>query len=264
MFESIAGRLEIPTSAANVKLLTSNAELVSDRKIESLMGQGIDELERYKVKEVQDEVVDIRSSIPTNELAQRFPHLSGLKFPSSNEQYVDLLFGCDLHRAFLIKDALVGDPGSPSGLHAALGWTIYDVGEGEQEVIKSLELMVNFIDAQDISDDSCDSLLKLLAQDFEECHDVAAAPAFSQDKRRALGIFHHTCKKTVGHISVGLLWRDGDLRLPNNCSVAEKRLDSLRERLLSYPDLFRRFSKKDGGIYRKPGLLCTLFAFAET
>ena len=208
----LADRLGVPISATNVKLLTSNAESVLDRKIESLMVQGIDELERFKVKEafVVDEVVDVRSSIPTNDLVQRFPHLSGLNFPSLDEGQIDLLFGCDLHRAFLIKDALVGNPGSPCGLHTALGWTIYGVDDGEQEGIESPELMVNFIDARDISDDSCNNLLKLLARDFEGCDDVAAAPVLSQDKKRALGILNHTCKRVDGHISVGLLWRDGN------------------------------------------------------
>ena len=93
------------------------------------MVQGIDELEIFKVKEafVVDEVVDVRSSIPTNNLVQRFPHLNSLNFPSLDEGQIDLLLGCDLHRAFLIKDALVGNPGSPCGLHTALGWTIYGV-----------------------------------------------------------------------------------------------------------------------------------------
>ena len=240
MFSRLADRLGVTTSATKVKLLTSNAESILDQKIESLMVQEIDEWERFKMKEalVVDEVVHVRSSIPTNDLA-RFPHISGLKFPSLDEEQVDLLFGCDLYKAFIIKDALVGNPESLCGLYTALGWTIYGVDEGEQEGIESAELMVNFIDARYISDDSCDSLLKLLAQDFEGCDDVAAAPTLSRDKRRALGILHHTCKRVDGHISVGLLWRDGDLRLPNNRSVAEKRLDSMKRRFLSNPKLFK-------------------------
>ena len=85
----------------------------------------------------------------------------------------------------------MGNPGSPCWLHTALDWTIYGVDEGEQEKIGSPELMVNFIDARDI-DDSCDNLLKLFAQYFEGCDDVAAAPMLSQVERRALGILHHT------------------------------------------------------------------------
>ena len=46
----LINRLGVSTSATNVKLLTSNAESVLHRKIESLMVQGIDELGRFKVK----------------------------------------------------------------------------------------------------------------------------------------------------------------------------------------------------------------------
>ena len=83
----LANRLEVPTSATNVKLLTSNAESVLDQNIESLMVQGIDELGRFKVKEVfvVHEVVDVRSSTPTNDLVHCFSHLSGLNFSSPDE-----------------------------------------------------------------------------------------------------------------------------------------------------------------------------------
>ena len=94
----LTNRLGVSTSATNVKLLTSNAESILDQKIESLMIQGIDELGRFKVKKdfVVDEVVDVRSSTPTNDLVQRFPHLSGLNFPLLDEGWMDLLLGCDL------------------------------------------------------------------------------------------------------------------------------------------------------------------------
>ena len=103
---------------------------------------------------------------------------------------MDLLLECDLHRAFLIKDVLMKNPGSLSGLHTARCWTIYGVDEGEEEGIESPELMVIFIDARDISDDSCDNLLKLFAQYFEGCDDVAAAPVLLQNHRRKAGPWH--------------------------------------------------------------------------
>ena len=99
----------------------------------------------------------------------------------------------------------MGNPGSSCGPHTAFGWTIYGVDEVKQEGIGSADLIVNFIDARNISDDSCDSLLKLFAQDFDEWDDVAAASVLSQDERQALGILHHTCKRVDGHIFVELL-----------------------------------------------------------
>ena len=73
---------------------------------------------------------------------------------------------------------------------------------------------------------------------------MAAASVLSQDERRALGTLHHTCKRVDGHISVKLLWRDGNQRLPNNRSVAEKRQGSPKCRFLNDPKLFKKYSKK--------------------
>ena len=115
-------RVGVSTLVTNVKLLTSNAILVWDRMIDDLVIQGVNELEAFRVREafVVDNVVDVSSSIPTNDFKQWYSHFWRMKFPVL-EGGVDLLLGCHLHQAFLIYNSLVGNRDSPCRLHTALG-----------------------------------------------------------------------------------------------------------------------------------------------
>ena len=213
----LAKWLGVSTSATNVKLLTSNTISVLDRKIDDLVIQGVNELEAFRVREafVVDNVVDVSSSTPTNDLVQRHSHLQRLKFPELEEGRVDLLLGCDMHRAFLIKDILVGNPGSPCGLHTALGWTILGTGKGNMEAVDSPQLMVNFMTTLGDEDTSCEQLIKLFSQDFDDIDENKDDTSLSQEDKRALCILNDTVKKVDDHYSVGLLWKD-DLEMSSD------------------------------------------------
>ena len=94
-----------------------------------------------------------------------------------------------------------------------------------------------------VKDESCDQLLQVLERDFKEteCSTVAS---WSQDDRHAMSILDSTVKKIDGHYSVGLLWKTQEPDLPNNRSLAEKRLKSLMKKFRKNPNLFKRYFEK--------------------
>ena len=59
-----------------------------------------------------------------------------------------------------------------------------------------------------------------------------------------MSILDSTVKKIDGHYSVGLLWKTEKPDLPNNRSLAEKRLKSLMKKFRKNPNLFKRYSDK--------------------
>ena len=184
------------------------------------------------------------SSIPTNELAQRYPHLSELSFPSLKEGKVDLLLVCDLHRAFRVSDVLVGDLGLRCGLHTAIGWTIYGTDCGNQEEGSSPSLMVNFMNAQRETDHSCEQLLYMFAQDFEDIGEGEGDTSLSLEDKRALHILNNTVKRESGHYSVGLLWKEDSREMSDGRALAEKRLEGLKRRFKKNPDLYEKYCNK--------------------
>ena len=243
--DRLAKRLGLSPSATNARLLTSNAVSVMDRKVSDLAIQGVNEVEAFKVKDafVVDEVVDVSCSIPTDELIQGYSHLRSLNFPSLAEKNIDLLLGCDLHQAFLTKNMIVGDPGDPCGLHTALGWTIYGTDGGDQRLEEPSNLMVNFLSTEN-TDTSCERLLEILSQDFEDCDEGRNALALSHEDEHALFILNRSVKKVDSHYSVGLLWKGDATLLSDGRSLAETRLKYLKKKFQKDPVLFDRYSEK--------------------
>ena len=187
-------------------------------------------LSEFREAFVVDNVVDVSSSMPTNELVQRHSHLQRLKFPELEEGRVDFLLGYDMHRAFLIKDALVGNPDSPCGLHTALGWTIFGTDKGDSEAVDSPQLVVNFMTTLGDEDRSCEQLIKLFSQDFDDIDENKDDTSLSQDNKRTFYILNDTVKKVDDHYSVDLLWRDDSKMSSDGRALAERRLKGLKRK----------------------------------
>jgi len=90
---AFAKQLGAKFTSANVKMCTSNAVTRVNWKIDCMHVQGVDEPEIFQVQKtlVQDAIVNVDSSIPTDELASLFPHLRDLTFPRLVSNQVELL-----------------------------------------------------------------------------------------------------------------------------------------------------------------------------
>ena len=66
--------------------------------------QGVDESTVFRVPEVlvQDNIIDVSSSIPTNRIAKDYSHLKNLKFPTMISNQVELLLGQKVQNAFFV------------------------------------------------------------------------------------------------------------------------------------------------------------------
>jgi len=62
-------------------------------------------------------------------------------------------------------------------------------------------------------------------------------------------------KKVGGHYQVSLPWRSGQVVLPNNRSVALKRLNNLKKRLLEDSSFFEKYREKIES-YLRSGYAC--------
>ncbi|XP_070854775.1 uncharacterized protein [Drosophila suzukii] len=62
----------------------------------------------------------------------------------------------------------------------------------------------------------------------------------SSEDKRAVEILEQTCQNKCGKYEVGLLWRNDLQKLPESRTTALKRLQCMRSRILSEPDLFSK------------------------
>ena len=165
----LAKRPRVPINCGNVELQTTNAVTTIKQKVQDLAVQGIEETSAFQIRDalIVDEIVDVNSSIPTNELASPYSHLQDIDFHEIRNGKVELLLGSDLHQAYQLQDLRTGEQGDPSGLQTFLGWTIYGTNGGDQE-IQPPKLMVNFLACEVKPEESCEKILEVLSQDFRD------------------------------------------------------------------------------------------------
>ena len=114
----LAKRLGVPFNYGNVELQTTNAVTTIKQKVQDLAVQGIEESSAFQIKDalILNEIVDVNSSIPTNELASPYSHLQDIDFHDIRNGKVELLLRSDLHQAYQLQDLRTGEQGDPSGL----------------------------------------------------------------------------------------------------------------------------------------------------
>ena len=212
--------------------------------MQDLAVQGIEETSAFQIIDalIVDEIVDVNSSIPTNELASPYSHLQNIDFHEIRNGKVELLLGSDLHQAYQLQDLRTGEQGDPSGLQTFLGWTIYGTNGGDQE-IQPPKMMVNFLACEVKPEESCEKILEVLSQDFRDI-ELPERPCLSLEDKRAIEILNKTVEKVGNHYSVGLLGKEDNTVLQNNRKMALKRLEGVKKRFLSNPKFFEDYCEK--------------------
>ena len=121
-----AKRLGASLCSTSVQMHTSNAVTPVYEKVNRFHIQGIGESQVFMVNNilVQDKLVDVASSIPTDDMVSVFSHLQDLTFPQLETTSVELLLGQNVQNAFRVSEMRYGCDDEPFGLHTALGWTL--------------------------------------------------------------------------------------------------------------------------------------------
>ena len=229
----------------NLTMLTNNAETSVKKRIDSIHVQGLEETAMFEVigTMVQDQIVDVSSSIPSKEITELYPHLSDLNFPKLKSQSVELLLGQNVQSAFCVSELRYGQPNDPHGLHLGLGWALWGMDHLSKKESNNAEAYnINFIQEKEQTN-SCQEILQTLSRDFDDI-DLPQVPCLSKEDTKALNIFEESVSQEDDHYKVGLPWKEEDVHLPNNKFVAEKRLFSLKKKLLADQDLCDKYCSK--------------------
>ena len=248
----LAKRLRVPINCGNVELQTTNAVTTIKQKVQDLAVQVIEESSVFQIKDalivdvnssiptnqlaspyslafqIKDAlIVDVNSSIPTNQLASPYSHLQEIDFHEIRNEKVELILGNDLHQAYQLQDLRTGEQGDPSGLRTFLGWTIYGTNGGDQE-IQPPKMMVNFLACEEKPEESCEKILEVLSQDFIDI-ELPEQPCLSLEDKRAI---------------VGLLCKEDNTVFQNNRKMALKRLEGVKKRFLNDPKFLKLIVKR--------------------
>ena len=191
-------RLGARPSQTKVNIVTNSGTPQVTKKIDQIFIQGVDEMQSFEVRDVlvQDSIVDVNSSIPTDELAELYPHLENLRFPKLESSKVELLLRQNVQNAFRISELRYGKETEPHGIHLQLGWALW--GNSYLSTARPCDtksVLVNFVLA-DPAGDSCKETLKVLEQDFADTA-LLQETMMSKEDKRAMAIYERSVPKKM-------------------------------------------------------------------
>ena len=189
--------------------------------------------------------VSIRYCPDRLDLSQ-WPHLKDLEFPNVpvDVNEVSVLIGQDVPQAHIVLDYCWGDSPmkQPYTTKTPFGWCVAGPTNKREDDSKPVALSVFEFDwAEEKS-----------AMEFHQQGEKfwasesygfgnAGDSAYSIGDKMALEILKSSTKLRQGRYEVGLLWRTNSSQLPNNRSLAEKRLKQLKKRFERDPEFAAQY-----------------------
>ena len=151
---------------------------------------------------------------------------------------VSILIGADVPELFCMNRFKRGPPGTPIAVETPVGWSL--LGPFLSPSYATNFCNVNFVQLQ-----RCNNVEELVNQlwnaDFQTGTSVFEAPLSSEDREAYEKLNSSVCVTDDGHYQLPLLWQNDETRLPNNITMAQRRLASLKKRLLKDPSLKEKY-----------------------
>ena len=181
---------------------------------------------------------DLTDNIPDKEDVGRFPNLlRNAEFTYLPQKTVDLLIGADHQLVHRPLEYRFGQTGNPDAIRTQIGWTLI----GQEINFRSHNLLhVNYVQRESIR--LSEQLQQIYDTDFVTRN--SGEPPSSTEDRRALKIMEESAVKVDGHYQIALPWKSDDRKLPNNRQMAERRLNSVKQRFVRNPEFFQVYCEK--------------------
>ena len=180
--------------------------------------------------------------VPRKDNLLGWKHLSDVNFPNVDRKGIQMLIGADNPAAFVTEQVRIGGPGEPWAFKYKLGWALI----GPTNCGSSNHVDVHFLQRSSVDfEESC--LKELVTRYFKR--DGLGVVSDTQkmmsiEDRRALKMMEESTTMVDNHYEVGMLWNRVDPQLPDNRSIALKRLEHLKNRLKKDKVLHQKYREK--------------------
>jgi hypothetical protein len=234
ILEGLAKKIGLRGKSKEVRFTTLNSSATWESQIVSLTLQSLTEDElitvggAYTVRRLPYSTAPY---IGPEELS-KYSHLRDVDGLEHYDRRVGLLIGCDVLEAHVTLDQRIGRNGEPFATQTKFGWIV----RGPLNSNLSKVRHVNCVGGQDVS--LADCVAKFYELEFKD--DSPGEKDLSVEDREAFAIVERTTSLTKDRYVVGLPWRP-DRSLPDNYSMAIRRLELLRKRLVRDPELEKKY-----------------------
>ena len=155
---------------------------------------------------------------------EKWRHLHGLQLPDCTRGTVEILLGANVLEAVLQREARIGRAGEPVAVRTAFGWSLTGTIAGFTPASTNHR-----------------QVMFLLRQQVEEWWTTEAfgtrcdVNESSAEDQRSIQILNNTVKRRENRYESGLLWRNEDVKMPENQATAMGRLKKLEKSLMRDP-----------------------------
>ena len=164
----------------------------------------------------------------------RWPHLNGITFPQLRSNGIDILIGQDVPEALAPLEVRKGKRGDPYATRTILGWVLNGpIRQGGIEPATSMHTQSN---------SGIESHLKRLWQLDKMSSDDNEVEGLSITDRKVLDVWNQSVQLKNGHYALDIPFKTRPPGLPNNISMAQRRLQLLGKKLSKDKSLRQRYT----------------------
>ena len=168
----------------------------------------------------------------------QWSHLHGINLPRIEGGKVHMLIGQDNPQLLVPQEIRSGAPGSPYAIKTSLGWMLNGPVTGVDNGISS-----HFAQISDITG-TADQLTKMWEIEAPEMAYDTEKKGLSVNDRKVVSLWDRSINKVDGHYELPIPFVADVPKLPDNRATAEKRLNSLKSRLLRDPELREKYTEE--------------------
>ncbi|XP_077971336.1 uncharacterized protein LOC120346540 [Styela clava] len=167
---------------------------------------------------------------------QSYAHLKGLKIPTLPCKDVMLMIGVNVPKVFWSMDERRGKHNEPSAKKSILGWSLVGPALSYE---RNSDVHIHCVQVQE-KDLLSQQIKCLWESDFKDAS-LSPIPSMSKEDKYALQLMEDSVEIVDGHYQLPLSWKPGCPDLPDNRSVAMKRLKYIERKLKSDPVLKKKY-----------------------
>ena len=164
---------------------------------------------------------------------QRWPHLKDLPLHHAEMDDVTLLIGQDCPEALMPLTTIPGGKGEPYAVMTRLGWSVS--GPVSHNTVK-VPPTSHYISNGDLLQEKVERFWKIESSGIYE-----REKGMSIEDRRVLELWDKNVNFSDGHYSMPIPFKNPALTLPDNRQMAERRLSSLKRKLIKNHDLYQKY-----------------------
>ncbi|XP_064627990.1 uncharacterized protein LOC135487824 [Lineus longissimus] len=183
--------------------------------------------------------------IATQEDLSRWDYLQEVRLPvveKSSELHVGLLIGINSPKAMEPFRVIPSDGNGPFAVKTRLGWAINGpLGDQDREDV-GIGSIVHIVQNTRVDTDLLAAVNRQVDYDFSE-RVVDEVEECSLEDKQFLESVEKSIEHKDGHYTIGLPFKDSDVKMPCNRSQAEQRLKHLEKRFVRDPDFHREYSE---------------------